>query len=149
MAAILNFLLHNHAHNPGSEKAKEGLECALHTLRMMGRGGMHDHVGKVGVSIATILGADVSITTMLGVGVSVATMLGVGVSVAIMLGVVVSIARMLGVGVSIATMLGVGVSIATMLGVGVSISRSKRWVCLYRQHENQRNDRPHCHVGNV
>ena len=71
MTAILNLLLHYHAHNPGSEKAKEGLECALHTLRMMGRGGMHDHVGKVGVSIATKLGVGVSIATKLGVGVSI------------------------------------------------------------------------------
>lgn len=53
MAAILNLLIHCHAHHPGSPQAREGLDCALHTLRMMGRGGMHDHVGKVGMSIAT------------------------------------------------------------------------------------------------
>ena len=32
----------------------EGVECALHMLRMMERGSMHNHVGKVGVSIATV-----------------------------------------------------------------------------------------------
>lgn len=33
--------------NPESKDGKESLEMALHTLKMMARGGIHDHITKV------------------------------------------------------------------------------------------------------
>ncbi|XP_054711085.1 spermatogenesis-associated protein 20-like [Uloborus diversus] len=43
---IFNFLFRAFAANPESKDGKESLEMALHTLKMMARGGIHDHIAK-------------------------------------------------------------------------------------------------------
>lgn len=43
---IFNFLFHLYATNPESKDGKESLKMALHTLKMMARGGIHDHIAK-------------------------------------------------------------------------------------------------------
>lgn len=40
-----------YAKDPESKDGKESLEMALHTLKMMARGGIHDHIAKVIVSL--------------------------------------------------------------------------------------------------
>ena len=42
-----NFLFHYSALKPKEDKAKQGLKMALHTLDMMAKGGIHDHVSQV------------------------------------------------------------------------------------------------------
>ncbi|GFS41866.1 spermatogenesis-associated protein 20 [Trichonephila inaurata madagascariensis] len=43
---IFNFLFRMYSTNPESKEGKKSLQMALHTLKMMARGGIHDHVGK-------------------------------------------------------------------------------------------------------
>ncbi|KAG8195374.1 hypothetical protein JTE90_001391 [Oedothorax gibbosus] len=43
---IFNFLFRMYYSNSESKDGKESLEMALHTLKMMARGGIHDHVAK-------------------------------------------------------------------------------------------------------
>ena len=42
-----NFLFHYSALKPKEDRAKQGLKMALHTLDMMAKGGIHDHVSQV------------------------------------------------------------------------------------------------------
>ena len=42
-----NFLFTYYAANPKDDKGKQGLKMALHTLDMMARGGIHDHISQV------------------------------------------------------------------------------------------------------
>lgn len=44
---IFNFLFRMYSMDPESKDGKEALEMALHTLKMMARGGIHDHIAKV------------------------------------------------------------------------------------------------------
>ncbi|KAK6640110.1 hypothetical protein RUM43_008387 [Polyplax serrata] len=41
----LNFLFHMHAREPNSQRGQKALEMCLHTLKMMAKGGIHDHIG--------------------------------------------------------------------------------------------------------
>ncbi|KAF4518086.1 hypothetical protein B566_EDAN007787 [Ephemera danica] len=41
-----NFLFHVYARDPNSEAGKKALEMSLYTLKMMAKGGMHDHVSQ-------------------------------------------------------------------------------------------------------
>jgi len=43
----MNFLFHVFSRNPESEEGKTALNMCLHTLKMMAKGGMHDHVSQV------------------------------------------------------------------------------------------------------
>lgn len=43
----LNFLFSYYAKQPKSETGKKALEMVTHTLKMMAKGGIHDHIGKV------------------------------------------------------------------------------------------------------
>ena len=43
----LNFLFRVYADEPQSLHSQRALEMSLHTLRMMAKGGIHDHVAKV------------------------------------------------------------------------------------------------------
>ena len=42
-----NFLFTYNAANPKDDKAKQGLKMVLHTLDMMAKGGIHDHISQV------------------------------------------------------------------------------------------------------
>ena len=42
-----NFLFHYYSLKPKDDRAKQGLKMALHTLDMMAKGGIHDHVSQV------------------------------------------------------------------------------------------------------
>ena len=42
-----NFLFTYYAANPKDDRGKQGLKMALHTLDMMARGGIHDHISQV------------------------------------------------------------------------------------------------------
>ena len=42
-----NFLFTLYAANPKDDKAKQALKMALHTLEMMAKGGIHDHISQV------------------------------------------------------------------------------------------------------
>ncbi|XP_021929202.1 spermatogenesis-associated protein 20 isoform X2 [Zootermopsis nevadensis] len=42
----LNFLFHAYSREPSSETGKQALEMCLHTLKMMAKGGIHDHVSQ-------------------------------------------------------------------------------------------------------
>lgn len=42
-----NFLFTLYASNAADDRAKQGLKMALHTLDMMAKGGIHDHVSQV------------------------------------------------------------------------------------------------------
>jgi hypothetical protein len=43
----LNFLFHVYSREPTSETGKRALDMCLHTLKMMAKGGIHDHVSQV------------------------------------------------------------------------------------------------------
>jgi len=43
-----NFMLRLHAEQSDTANGKAALEMTLNTLRMMAKGGIHDHVGLVG-----------------------------------------------------------------------------------------------------
>lgn len=43
----LNFLFSLYAKEPKSESGKKALEMATFTLKMMAKGGIHDHIGQV------------------------------------------------------------------------------------------------------
>jgi uncharacterized protein YyaL (SSP411 family) len=43
----LNFLFHVYSREPSSETGKRALDMCLHTLKMMAKGGIHDHVCQV------------------------------------------------------------------------------------------------------
>jgi uncharacterized protein YyaL (SSP411 family) len=43
----LNFLFHVYSREPSSETGKRALDMCLHTLKMMAKGGIHDHVSQV------------------------------------------------------------------------------------------------------
>ena len=45
-AVNFNFLFTFYAANPKDDKAKQGLKMALHTLEMMAKGGIHDHISQ-------------------------------------------------------------------------------------------------------
>ena len=40
-------MLRVHANDKGSEMGQRALEMTCHTLKMMGKGGIHDHVAQV------------------------------------------------------------------------------------------------------
>ena len=40
-------MLRVHANDKGSEMGQRALEMTCHTLKMMGKGGVHDHVAQV------------------------------------------------------------------------------------------------------
>jgi uncharacterized protein YyaL (SSP411 family) len=42
-----NFLFHVYSREPSSETGRRALEMCLHTLTMMAKGGIHDHVSQV------------------------------------------------------------------------------------------------------
>lgn len=42
-----NFLFHVYSREPSSETGKRALDMCLHTLKMMAKGGIHDHVSQV------------------------------------------------------------------------------------------------------
>jgi uncharacterized protein YyaL (SSP411 family) len=42
-----NFLFHVYARTPNSEEGKMALEMCVYTLKMMAKGGIHDHVSQV------------------------------------------------------------------------------------------------------
>ncbi|KAE8744851.1 hypothetical protein FOCC_FOCC008492 [Frankliniella occidentalis] len=44
--SIFTFLFHFYARDPSSVKGKKALDMCLYSLRMMARGGIHDHVGQ-------------------------------------------------------------------------------------------------------
>ena len=46
-----NFLFHYSALKPKEDRAKQGLKMALHTLDMMAKGGIHDHVSQVSKAV--------------------------------------------------------------------------------------------------
>ena len=46
-AVNFNFLFAYYAANPKDDKGKQGLKMALHTLDMMAKGGIHDHISQV------------------------------------------------------------------------------------------------------
>ena len=43
----LNYLFRLHASEPQTRQGEEARAMAAHTLRMMAKGGIHDHVAKV------------------------------------------------------------------------------------------------------
>jgi uncharacterized protein YyaL (SSP411 family) len=43
----LNFLFLVYSREPSSETGKQALDMCLHTLKMMAKGGIHDHVSQV------------------------------------------------------------------------------------------------------
>jgi uncharacterized protein YyaL (SSP411 family) len=43
----INFLFHVYSREPSSERGKRALDMCLHTLKMMAKGGIHDHVSQV------------------------------------------------------------------------------------------------------
>ena len=49
-----NFLFTYYAANPKDDRGKQGLKMALHTLDMMARGGIHDHISQVCTKPRTI-----------------------------------------------------------------------------------------------
>ena len=46
-AVNLNFLFRLHASEPQTRQGEKALAMSVHTLRMMAKGGIHDHVAKV------------------------------------------------------------------------------------------------------
>ena len=42
-----NFLFHYYSLKPQEDRAKQGLKMVLHTLDMMAKGGIHDHISQV------------------------------------------------------------------------------------------------------
>ena len=46
-AVNFNFMFRVHANDKGSEMGQRALEMTCHTLKMMGKGGIHDHVAQV------------------------------------------------------------------------------------------------------
>ena len=46
-----NFLFSFYAGNRNDDRAKQGLEMTLHTLKMMAKGGIHDHISQVSKSL--------------------------------------------------------------------------------------------------
>ena len=42
-----NFLFSFYAGNKSDDRAKQGLKMTLHTLKMMAKGGIHDHISQV------------------------------------------------------------------------------------------------------
>lgn len=48
--SIFTFLFHFYARDPSSVKGKKALDMSLYSLRMMARGGIHDHVGQVSLT---------------------------------------------------------------------------------------------------
>jgi len=48
-AANFNFLLRYFSYKSGSEDGKKALDMVIKTLDFMEKGGIHDHVGQVGV----------------------------------------------------------------------------------------------------
>ena len=46
-----NFLFTFFAGNRGDDRAKQGLKMTLHTLKMMAKGGIHDHISQVKLSL--------------------------------------------------------------------------------------------------
>ena len=59
-AVNFNFLFTFNAANPKDDKAKQGLKMTLHTLDMMAKGGIHDHISQVLNKILYINGKTVS-----------------------------------------------------------------------------------------
>lgn len=47
----LNFLFTYWALHQTTPEGARALQMALHTLKMMARGGIHDHIGQVGVNL--------------------------------------------------------------------------------------------------
>jgi len=59
-AVNFNFLLqldewHSHHSGSASSDGQQALDMTLHTLRMMAHGGMHDHVGQVGIDTLQLI----------------------------------------------------------------------------------------------
>lgn len=46
-----NFLFHMYARQPNGESARHCLHMSVYTLKKMSFGGIHDHVGQVGILI--------------------------------------------------------------------------------------------------
>ena len=51
--SIFTFLFHFYARDPSSVKGKKALDMCLYSLRMMARGGIHDHIGQVSLSCSS------------------------------------------------------------------------------------------------
>ena len=49
-----NFLFHYYSLKPQEDRAKQGLKMVLHTLDMMAKGGIHDHISQVSYTSVTI-----------------------------------------------------------------------------------------------
>ena len=43
-----------HANDKGSEMGQRALEMTCHTLKMMGKGGIHDHVAQVNIMLCSL-----------------------------------------------------------------------------------------------
>ena len=61
-AVNFNFLFTFYAANPKDDKAKQGLKMALHTLDMMARGGIHDHISQVCTYLHTYIFAHIHLS---------------------------------------------------------------------------------------
>ena len=46
-----NFLFHYYSLKPQEDRAKQGLKMVLHTLDMMAKGGIHDHISQVSYNV--------------------------------------------------------------------------------------------------
>ena len=50
LSVNFNFMFRLHANDPDSEMGRRALEMTCHTLKMMGKGGIHDHVAQVHIN---------------------------------------------------------------------------------------------------